>query len=96
MAAAPGNRDAMCKNVDHAAECRDAQAKIPARRGGRTYSLLFGDPPREVSEVECVQRVIGDTDMADSKGYTTTEADACRASLARNSQFWTKTVLVAA
>ena len=64
--------------VDHAAECTDAQAKIPARRGGRTYSLLLGDPPREVSEVECVQRVTGDTDMADSKGYTTTEADARR------------------
>ena len=34
----------MCKNVDHAAECTDAQAKIPARRGGRTYSLLLGGP----------------------------------------------------
>ena len=68
----------MCKNVDHAAECTDAQAKLPARRGGRPYSLLLGDPPREVSEVECVQRVTGDTDMADSKGYTTTEADARR------------------
>ena len=78
----------MCKNVDHAAECTDAQAKIPARRGGRTYSLLLGDPPREVSEVECVQRVTGDTDMADSKGYTTTEADARRL-LARNSPTYT-------
>ena len=58
----------------------------PCPEGREDILLAAWTPPREADEDECVHRVTGDTDgartfhpksyTANSKGYTTTEADA--------------------